>query len=353
MGIKRVHPHLQIALKTRRVSPPDRAELRSKKIPLLKQGLMPLAGLNFSIMNTNVDKKTDTLLDTSGQLPTGLKILQKRARSKWYTQGVVGGLLGVDSKLHKYYQRAYFCCDELIQKGDRIHTKYCDTRLCNVCNRIRTAKMMLGYISQLEGRSLEFVTLTVPNVDGASLLSTIEGMTKQATGIQRVFRERRGIQMNGIRKLEITYNATMSTYHPHFHFLVDGGHGQALIDEWLVRYPKANRQAQDCRPANRESLNELFKYTTKIIALKKQNFVVYVKAVDTIMTSLYGKRCFQPFGDIRKVKEEVVDELAGQVYDGVPVYEFMSWGWNECDWVNEYGETLTGYVSPDVDFIYQ
>lgn len=300
-------------------------------------------------------------LDKSGQVPTeaeispktGISNLQKRARSKWYTQGIVGGLLYIGSDLHKYYERAFYCCQEIIQKEDRLHTKYCDTRLCNVCNRIRTAKMMAGYISQLQGRSLEFVTLTIPNVDGPRLRSTIEGMVRQATGIQRVFRERRGIQMNGIRKLEVTYNSNTYTFHPHFHYLVDGGHGPALVSEWLKRHPKAKDVAQDCRPANKESLNELFKYTTKLIACKSGNFTVYVKAVDEIMRSLYGKRCFQPFGDIRKVNEEVVDDLQGQVYEGVPVYDFMNWEWNECDWVNDYGETLTGYVSPEVDFSYR
>jgi hypothetical protein len=159
--------------------------------------------------------------------------------------------------------------------------------------------------------------------------------------------------MNGIRKLEVTYNDKAYTFHPHFHFLVDGGNGQALVDEWLKRHPKAVRWAQDCRPADKESLQELFKYTTKVIAVKKGNFTVYVKAVDTIMRALSGRRCFQPFGDIRKISEEVVDDLKGQVYEGIPVYDFMVWEWNECDWVNDYGETLTGYVSPEVDFFYR
>jgi hypothetical protein len=175
-------------------------------------------------------------------------------------------------------------------------------------------------------------------------------MTKEASNMMRVFRERRGIKINGIRKTECTINLYQNNYHPHFHFVVDG-YGQEIVDAWLKRWPTALRKAQDVRPANQESLNELFKYTTKIIGQKDGEYIVYTKALDTIMKALAGKRCFQPFGDIRKVSEDVEDGLQAQVYE-IEEYGLMKLEWKECDWVNEDKHTLTGYISPDVDFRY-
>lgn len=295
-------------------------------------------------------KKTPSL-DTLAQVPTkGIKSLLKRAKSKWYTMGIVGGLLYLNSELHSYYQRAWYCCSLITQRGQELSARYCNTRVCNICNRIRTANMINGYLKQLVGRDLQFVTLTVPNVSGENLKSTIDLMTKEASNMMRVFRERRGIKINGIRKTECTINLYKNNYHPHFHFVVDG-YGQEIVDAWLKRWPTAVRSAQDVRPANQESLNELFKYTTKIIGQKNGEYIVYTKALDTIMKALAKKRCFQPFGDIRKVSEEVEDDLQAQVYE-IEEYGLMHWEWKECDWVNKDKFTLTGYISPDVDFRY-
>jgi hypothetical protein len=301
--------------------------------------------------NNNSDKK-NTSLDTLGQLPpTNIKNLLKRARSKWYTERITAGLLYENSPLHKYYQRAYYCNHVLEQKGQEIKAHYCDTRICHICNRIRTAKMMNGYMSQLQDRELQFVTLTLPNVNAANLRYTCGLLTHEIANTIRNFSEKKKVKINGIRKLEITYNNITNMFHPHLHLIVDKA-GDEIVNAWLKRIPEANREAQDCRPANQDSLNELFKYTTKIIGHKKNEYVVYVKALDTIMQALAKKRCFQPFGDIRRVAEEVVDELQVQVYD-IQEYDYMTWIWEDCDWVNKHRSTLTGYISPDVDFSYE
>ena len=310
-------------------------------------------------MNKSIQKEppdNHPPLDKLGQLPTKVyktgKLLQKRARSKWYTQGIVGGLMYLKSPLRKYYQRAYYCNNLIIQEGETLRSTYCDSRICNVCNRIRTAKMMNGYISQLEGRNTWFVTLTVPNVNGEELRSTIKRIQSEVVKMMRVFRERRGIRFNGIRKIEVTYNQYTKTFHPHIHLLVDKD-GQCLVDEWLKRNPTSNRLAQDCRPADEGSLHELFKYATKVIGHKEENLIVYVKALDTIITSLFGLRTFQPFGDIQKVSEIVDDSLKKEIYKEIPVYDFMEWTWKECDWISKNKETLTGYISPEYDFSYR
>jgi plasmid rolling circle replication initiator protein Rep len=186
--------------------------------------------------NKNSDKK-NTSLDTLGQLPTFLnKNLLKRARSKWYTERITAGLLYENSPLHKYYQRAYYCNHVLEQKGQEIKAHYCDTRICHICNRIRTAKMMNGYMDQLHNRELQFVTLTLPNVNAANLRYTCSLLTQEMAKIIRVFGEKKKVKINGIRKLEVTYNNIEDTFHPHLHLVVDKA-GDELVNAWLKRIP--------------------------------------------------------------------------------------------------------------------
>lgn len=278
--------------------------------------------------------------------------LTKRARSKWFTQKIVGRLLYLGLPMHKYYQRAYYCNTQLIQNGKKLTSRYCDTRICHVCNRIRTAKMMNGYLTQLGSlNGLEFVTLTLPNVTDEELRGCIEYMQKTMVNLIKSFR-RRGQKISGVRKIEVTYNADEDTYHPHIH-MVTNGYGQQIVNEWLKRVPTASIKGQDYRQADQNSLNELFKYTTKIASKEQRDFKVYLYALDNILTALKGKRCFQPFGIIKKVSEEVIDNIEGQEYEDIDEYPFMVWEWEGNDWVNPFTkDNLTGYKEPDINFVY-
>ena len=147
-------------------------------------------------------------LDKLAQLPTKkekplknkhLTTLGKRARSKWYTSQVIPKILNYakhvakDEPMRKYFQSAYYCSHILTQRGKKLTTKYCNNRLCNMCNRIRTGKLMNGYVGQLEGRKLHFVTLTIPNVIADELKPAITAMTKNMANIIRTLRERHKI----------------------------------------------------------------------------------------------------------------------------------------------------------------
>jgi hypothetical protein len=302
-------------------------------------------------------------LDTLAQLKKldlkpNLK-LQKRARSKWYTSTLALRLkysVDEDDILYKMYSHSINCCQILTQNGNKITSRFCNTRICNVCNRIRTAKMMNGYISQMANfESIEFITLTIPNCKAEELKEKIEEMYKAFINIKGVY-TKRGNKLNGLRKLEITYNSITDTYHPHFHLLVEGNYGKQFVDEWLKRFPKANIKGQHYRDADQNSLNEIFKYSTKVLTNNhKGGFIVFAQAINTIMRVMYGKRSIQTFGSIRKVAEDV-DDVKSQEYDNIPEYDFMEWIWKDCDWVKGKGtnttQTLTGYISPDIEFIF-
>lgn len=300
--------------------------------------------------SSTIPRPLDTLVQLPPNCPKKVN-LKKRARSKFYTQSIAAQLIQLDSPLKKYYQRAFYCCQEIYQEGQQLKgSKYCNTRLCHTCNRIRTAKLIKGYIKQLEGRNLELVTLTIPNVKKSELSNAISKMIKDCSLIIRNMRERRKIDINGIRKIEATHNDTRNDYHPHIHLLVDKA-GSEIVKEWIKRNPTASIKAQDVRAADQNSLNELFKYTTKIAAKasKQGEIDVHIEALDVIISALFGKRSIQPFGDVRKVSEEVTDELTGQTFDEL-AGDHQVWIWQGNDWVSMDGECLTDYNPPDVVF---
>ena len=308
-----------------------------------------------------------SLLDTLAQVPPNvppstLKDLQKRARSKWYTVAIVSKLKYVEgTKLRKYYSHAWNCNDKLYQDGQKLTSKYCNTRVCNICARIRTAKLMNGYVDQImKLGDIEFVTLTISNCTADDLNTVVDNILKQIVLIIRNLRDKKGIKVSGIRKLEITYNALTGLFHPHLHLLVDKNCGALIVDEWLKRMPDAKRQGwdykkkkmvdlQDVRKADKNSLSEIFKYTTKIIVKKKGQMNVYIYPLNRILEVLYKRRCFQSFGIVKQVSEDV-DKLDAKVYVDLPDNEggITEWKWKDCDWVD--GKfTLTGYIPPEIE----
>ena len=296
-----------------------------------------------------------TLLDTIAQpvhegkkavFRGDLTTLKQKAKNQYFSKALAKHLTSIpESPLNKAYRRTLFDCGALIiQEGQKLTSRYCNGRWCNTCNRIRTAKLTEGYKKPLEAfQEPYFVTLTIPNVSADILKMTVKTMLKDYQLIIRS--RRRKTAINGIRKIECTYNAQRDDYHPHFHAIIDGReNAKYLIDEWLKRNQSASPDAQDMRIADKGSLSELFKYTTKIVSKsKKQGFRIYIKPLDVIFQALHGMRTFQPFGNVKMVNEDI-DELKAETYD-IPYYESVVWQWNDDDWysiVN--GDALTGYV---------
>lgn len=297
-------------------------------------------------------------LDTLAQLPPksekphkntqkrNKETLLRRARSKYFTQQIALPLAELRGDLEKYYRNAYYCNCELHQVGQKITAKYCNTRICNNCNRIRTAKMINGYRSEIEAmQEPQFVTLTIPNVPAQTLTEALDQIRKRFRLITKRFQKAK-MKYAGIRKLEITYNPIRNDYHPHLHCIIDGEENARYMQAvWLELWPDALPIAQDIRPVDNSSMNELFKYAAKVVDTKDgERPTVYIHALDVIMRALYRRRIIQPFGSIKKEVSEDVDELQAEEYDGIPYYDMMTWQWQKCDWVNEYGELLTGYT---------
>lgn len=277
------------------------------------------------------------------------KRLTQRAKNKYFTNQLAGRLAELDTPLRRAYNRTRYDCSTLIvQEGSKLTSRYCGARWCNICNRIRTAKLLNGYEQPLSKfKEPLFVTLTIPNVTASELHHTLVGMVRTSSNIIRTINRNYNINFTGIRKLESTYNVIWDTYHPHLHFIVDGNMAAyKLLHEWLKRYSSANPDAQDIQPIVGENgYKELFKYTTKIVTYSKpdQKHYIYASALDTIFQAMKGMRTFQTFGNIKKVSEDI-DNIQSDTYPTIPFYESVVWAYEGNDWRNMLdGSKLTNY----------
>jgi hypothetical protein len=219
-----------------------------------------------------------------------------------------------------------------------------------VCNRIRTAKLIKGYdpaLSKLD--DLHFVTLTVVNVRGQFLRKTIKEMIEVSRSIQKSAQKKHernpsALQIIGIRKIECTFNHTSNTYHPHFHFLIQGKESAELLKaEWLKHYKNASEFSQDIRPATQGSSQELFKYFAKIVTRIDGEALTLLQPLDVIFTAMRGLRTFQALG-LKKHVSEDVEALQSEVIEGAEPQTAI-WIWDYSDWVNiETAEALTGHL---------
>jgi hypothetical protein len=271
--------------------------------------------------------------------------LLKRARSKFLTIQNLLPFIDLDSSLHKAYWRTYWCSAVLVQEGNKITGHYCGNRWCLVCNRIRTAKLIEGYlpIIKKEFKDPYLVTLSRPNVASIYLDPEYDILFKALRKIADKWRKS-GRGMKALRKLEVTYNNTDSfDYHPHLHILIEGKEAaERLLDDWLYYNKESQPQGQDLRPADENSLIELFKYATKTPAGKngtEYNTVV----LDRIYRSLKGRRIFQPIGIKKADISEEVEEIQVQEIKGEEkVFDHWHWEQGQSDWVNSFGQLRTG-----------
>jgi hypothetical protein len=311
-------------------------------------------------VNTSQNKPTNAttlLLDTSAQLrkvgngnalyaalpkayTAKQQRLQNRARSKAITCSVVFRLTPLQSPLNKSYWSTFYCSSTILQDGRKIRSEYCNQRWCLVCNRIRTAKLMHGYLPAIDKlKDPYLVTLTRTNVKASSLKATIELMQRDFVKCKALL-GKRGYKLVGIRKVECTYNPEEDTYHPHFHLIIEGKeNGQFLIEQWLLKNKgRASIIGQDARPLTDPI--ELFKYFTKLLT-KDGQFIP--EAMDRTFRAMKGKRVFQPFGGIKKQSEEVETEEATDCDWKDPqteIWTFQSVG-KFSDWYNANGEALS------------
>lgn len=325
--------------------------------------------------------------------------LLKRARKKAITINNALSMVNNNkqSDMSKTYWNTFYCSNTFqVGKKSKMKTTYCKNRCCTVCESIKTAIMINGYLKPLQQiEDKQFVTLTVKTVSGQNLsnrLKQIARIWRSITDKSRKQHKAKGVVppiINGIRKLEIhpTHNGK---YHAHLHLIVDTKEGaEWIVNEWLTRWQEIDKslvssEAQKIVPADENSVIELFKYTVKsVVDFQKSQDKLGRKIeniprkLDVIFSALKNKRTIQPFGNIKKDKSDIdksiedkIYKLAGFKKDKLQTSENFKkfeeklieltdskglkrpkksigrvWTYNHFwnDWFSEYGEALTGY----------
>lgn len=309
---------------------------------------------NSSNVSSHTSENSKHIVHTLAQLLTDdrntLQTLQKRARAKFITNALILKLITLETPLKDSYWNTWHCNSVIRQEGKTLTSEYCNNRWCNICNRIRTAKLLNGYYNEIDTwQDKWFVTLSRRNVPGPELKREINSLIEMFVGIKNMMfishYRGRGDKLIGIRKIETEYNSDVyskwyKTYHPHFHCIIKGRDcAEMLHMEWLKRNKDFSApEGQDIKQADSGSIIELFKYITKIIGKGELN----VKALDVIFRAMYGRRTFQAYGGLKKVSEDI-DELDSQDYEFLTEQAAM-WQWLDYDWIQyDTGEILSGY----------
>lgn len=267
---------------------------------------------------------------------------RKRARSKAFMDSIIYQLIDLNSPFKNAYWSTYHCTRVILQEGTTTTSKYCKQRWCKTCNNIRTANLINGYREPLSKlKNPYFVTLTIPNVEGQRLKQSIEGMTKTFAIIKRSVERKNKTKLRGIRKTECTISKRYGNYHPHFHIIIDGKeNAQSFHNEWLKRYPETTQKGQHIEQATEGTLQELFKYFTKLIT--QETF--YAEKMDIIFRAMKNKRVYQAFGLKKQVSEEIEDiERQQVIHLGNEPAEIYVWNEEARDWISNDGVVVADY----------
>lgn len=229
---------------------------------------------------------------------------------------------------------------------------YCKQRLCPCCawrRSVRDAQTIaaISAAAAADGLHMVFVTLTVPNVRGCDLPDTVRHINQSFARL-RAYKKCKTLLANTIRKLEITYNRQMETYHPHLHVLCyvptnyfsgQGGYcsHDALLDAWrrATGQPQITQvDVRRCRDyGDTDAIRELAKYNAKASDYTSSQQVMddlYLALKNTHLMDFSGKmRVYKRDYDAGRLDQYIDrDDVA---YTLRVVYEWLAGDYVETD----------------------
>lgn len=308
--------------------------------------------------------------------------MAKRARRKAVTMATMGVMLDTlkHSDLRSQYNAAHDCCTmvkkinlrhkeeipivrhRIVSNGFMSNTveaiedvqtiwhdphaeylvgQYCKKRFCTVCNNIRSTQAYIKYGPVFPlWESPYFVTLTVQNAPQNKVYQLMDEMGNTWRRLTRTFeneKRRHAAPMPaGIRKLECTYNAVRNDYHPHYHVICDSQKSaERIVNGWLEQWPRdvCSPKAQNMKPADPQTIFELFKYFAKSISRKEGDTSIYPHAMDVMFRGMSGRRIIQDFnmGQYRTVFGADVEQ---EKPEGFEFGEWFYYDKRNSDWFN-------------------
>lgn len=195
---------------------------------------------------------------------------------------------------------------DLSLENSKLHrASFCGNRFCPMCSWRVACKdsleisILMEHLRKEENKEFIFLTLTVPNVKGDELDSSIKKYNKSFKKLMER-KEVQNIVKGYIRKLEVTYNSdktsdSYDTYHPHFHVVLAVNKSyfkkQDLYinhDRWLNLWREATGDFSitqvDVRKAKANDYKEVYelaKYSAKDTdyLINREVFTVFYKAL--------------------------------------------------------------------------
>lgn len=181
----------------------------------------------------------------------------------------------------------------------------------------QTSRIVDEAIKQSPKGRFIFLTLTVKNVEGKALNSTISQLTKSFDRLFKRVKVQRNL-LGYLRSVEVTHNEDDNTYHPHIHVLMmvkssyfKGKENYITQKEWgdmwsqslKVSYkPMVDiRTVKETGKGLRGAVLETAKYPTKPIKLDVENKQV----VDDLYNGLYRKRQLGYGGIFKEIKKRL------------------------------------------------
>lgn len=296
---------------------------------------------------------------TTGERKSQSRILKRVWTKKRQNLKIIGNLeaIGEKEKAEKIRECGTFLrvFTPFEGKKELIETaNFCRQRMCMVCawrrskRFVATTAPVLEYIhKKAEGNEkYVFLTLTLKNVEAKGLKKAIDSLLKGWSTLTRQKAYKEAVQ-GAIRSLEITYNETDNTYHPHIHALLlmqANYYADTYLDHdtWCKMWQKASqapyKPSVDVRAVKditkdmgvRGAVIETLKYS-----MKPRDLSITPDVTKTIMYNLAGRRLISFTGHIAEIRkllrigdyDSTLSDTISQK-DGYSVlYHFTPSGW--------------------------
>jgi plasmid rolling circle replication initiator protein Rep len=194
---------------------------------------------------------------------------------------------------------------------------FCKQRLCPVCNYRRSTMLwhkVKDVISSIDNELL-LITLTVKNCSGENLSRTIDEILQSYHRISMRKTWKKNF-IGFIRGLEITYNYTEDTFHPHIHILAVASkeyYKKDYVDvhqlrQWWTESARLDYYVQvDIRKVKDRdnAIAEVVKYSVKMADILQQGAdQKRLEAAQTLAACIAGRRLMSTGGIIKQKAKE-------------------------------------------------
>ena len=230
----------------------------------------------------------------------------------------------------------------------------CENRFCPMCAYKKARKEALKLSILLKSLEKEckflFLTLTAPNVTSDNLNDEIK-LYNEAFKRMTKLKPFENAVIGYVRKLEVTYNDELETYHPHFHVLLAVkknyfGKNYIKHNEWLEMWQTAKRDKTitqvDIRKLDLsiddKGILEIAKYSAK-----DSDYLKSQDIFDIIYGALKGKRLITYNGVFKEaVKRYKKGDLNKYIEKDMTKYIYrILYQWGQGDYIEREIRELT------------